>query len=1088
METLIESLNRWGNRANDFAWPLLWQSSLLIGALLLLDLLLRRRARAVLRYALWLLVLLKLLLPPSLALPTGLGYWLSTSHPPTSTPPPPRAMTVITVSGTVPVLPASSWVAPTQPKLSRQGELLLVWLAGSAILLGFLVRRSWQAARLIRQADAANEELQSLLDRCRRQLGLRNSIRLRLSTSAFSPAVCGLWRPAVLLPRELAQRLTPDQLRAVLFHELVHLQRHDVWVNCLQALLQVAYWWHPLVWLANARIRRVREEAVDEAVMVALGSQAETYPVTLLEVAKLAFARPLTALGLVGIFESKGALQKRIRRLLDRPVPRSAKLNVAGILAVAACGALLLPMARGNRAGAPTPATPAATLKSPAANVLVECRFLEIDEDVLRSLAAGPPVLVGTNGHQAWVILPAEVPDRLDQLTKLPGVRLISAPRMTLVSGMTGQISDTHGDSLNGRDVNLRSTCEVTALINGTDIDLTLKASINELAEVDGNGSPAVAASASGHVSREVANVRLTVPDGGGVIVQNPSLQATQGGRLVLVVKPAVQPDARGARAGAEGSPPMADATTTETETLLPETKLQKQRVATLVQDGKLLYEMGRFDEAEARLKSATTNDPSNQAAYYYLKLIAEARSYSRTRDRKGMKKDEAAGTEEIRLPPTQPEDLPTPNPKGDAQAQLETRVFKVDPNTFLEGLQAVGAFRLGDSAQGNSRGGGWKGGFPEVTETIIPFLDVTRQRGGWKGGLPEVTETNLTQAVQDAVRAFFLAAGIDLSPPHQLYYNDRRGLLMVRATPQELDIIQKAIEVLNVAPPQLTIEAKFIEAPAEFVKGIAQGTLISSPDATNQMRILSEPQTRALLEGLEKTAGVSILAAPKVTTLSGRQTQIQVVDFRTIVTGIDPQAVVQPGRTARDATNASPFILEQVPLAPTLDLIPSVAEDGYTLELTALANLTEFLGYDKATNTVSVYVNGEKQDVKPPLPRMRTRQANGRAFVYDGQSLLLIGPAAAVTNRFKDKVPAQVAGDSGAAQGAAVTNRFEDKVPVLGDLPLVGRLFRSEGTSRASRQLLILMTPTVIDPAGNSIHTPDNLPFDPNTIPPQSK
>jgi type II secretory pathway component GspD/PulD (secretin) len=58
----------------------------------------------------------------------------------------------------------------------------------------------------------------------------------------------------------------------------------------------------------------------------------------------------------------------------------------------------------------------------------------------------------------------------------------------------------------------------------------------------------------------------------------------------------------------------------------------------------------------------------------------------------------------------------------------------------------------------------------------------------------------------------------------------------------------------------------------------------------------------------------------------------------------------------------------------------------------------------------------------------------------------------------------------------------------VLGDLPLVGRLFRSEGTWRASRQLLILITPTVIDPAGNPIHTPDNLPFDPNAVPPQPK
>ena len=95
-------------------------------------------------------------------------------------------------------------------------------------------------------------------------------VRIRLTDRRQSPAVCGLFRPVVLLPRALADQLPPAQLRAVLLHELFHLRRGDVWGNCLQALVQILYWWHPLLWLANARIRRVREEAVDDAVMLAL--------------------------------------------------------------------------------------------------------------------------------------------------------------------------------------------------------------------------------------------------------------------------------------------------------------------------------------------------------------------------------------------------------------------------------------------------------------------------------------------------------------------------------------------------------------------------------------------------------------------------------------------------------------------------------------------------------------------------------------------------------------------------------------------------------------------------------------------------
>ena len=146
---------------------------------------------------------------------------------------------------------------------------------------------------------------------------MKFNVPVKLTTNSMSPAVCGLFRPAILIPQSLAENFSDEQLRAVLLHELIHLRRGDVWVNFLQALLQIFYWWHPLVWLANARIRRVREEAVDDAVMLALRDEAEAYAPTLLEVAKLALNRPLASLGLVGIMESRHALRQRIERLVD---------------------------------------------------------------------------------------------------------------------------------------------------------------------------------------------------------------------------------------------------------------------------------------------------------------------------------------------------------------------------------------------------------------------------------------------------------------------------------------------------------------------------------------------------------------------------------------------------------------------------------------------------------------------------------------------------------------------------------------------------------------------------------------------------
>ena len=166
--------------------------------------------------------------------------------------------------------------------------------------------------------------------------------------------MCGLFRPVILLPRSLAERLPPAQLRAVLLHELLHLRRGDVWVNCAQALLQIAYWWHPLLWLANARIRRVREEAVDDAVMLALNEDAEAYAPTLLEVAKLALHRPLASLGLVGILESRNALRQRIERLVDFRPPRKAGLTLGSALAVLAFAAVAVPMGQARAPGEAT--------------------------------------------------------------------------------------------------------------------------------------------------------------------------------------------------------------------------------------------------------------------------------------------------------------------------------------------------------------------------------------------------------------------------------------------------------------------------------------------------------------------------------------------------------------------------------------------------------------------------------------------------------------------------------------------------------------------------------------------------------------
>jgi len=100
-------------------------------------------------------------------------------------------------------------------------------------------------------------------------------------------------------------------------------------------------------------IRRVREQAVDETVQVAMGEKARQYPETLVNVAKLAFKRPALSLRLIGVVESKSALKGRIKHMLGRPIPKSAKLGIIGLIVVLIVvlivGAILLPMAKAER-------------------------------------------------------------------------------------------------------------------------------------------------------------------------------------------------------------------------------------------------------------------------------------------------------------------------------------------------------------------------------------------------------------------------------------------------------------------------------------------------------------------------------------------------------------------------------------------------------------------------------------------------------------------------------------------------------------------------------------------------------------------
>jgi beta-lactamase regulating signal transducer with metallopeptidase domain len=448
---------------------MLWQSSLLIGLMLGVEWMLRKRVRAAVRYALWLVVLAKLLLPPSLAVPTGIGWWLHLAATPNVEP---RILpTTLTDGGAargsnLTVAAEEPGKASQSASVSAAAGALLGSLAVSVSLLAWMTARWRQAVRRARRSCAPPLWLEELLETTRQTAGWRRPVRLCLIEGSLSPAVCGLVRPVLLFPQALVGQLSPQQLRAVFLHEMAHLRRGDLWVNCAQALLQVVYWWHPFLWLANARVRRVREEAVDDIVMTALREQADTYAPTLLQVARLALQRPHVSLGLVGILESHSFLRERIERLLEFRPPRQVGLTLSTGLCMIAVAAVALPMGAGparskvvsaELADAPqqqeVPSQPSTTLQrasaaanasaqGPTANqpqLTIQSKFVEIP-------AAATPIIWQKLGFRAGetnlatTLTAAEVATLLKDIESVPNADLMNLNSVTTLSDRQAMI------------------------------------------------------------------------------------------------------------------------------------------------------------------------------------------------------------------------------------------------------------------------------------------------------------------------------------------------------------------------------------------------------------------------------------------------------------------------------------------------------------------------------------------------------------------------------------------------------------------------------------------------------------------------
>jgi general secretion pathway protein D len=271
---------------------------------------------------------------------------------------------------------------------------------------------------------------------------------------------------------------------------------------------------------------------------------------------------------------------------------------------------------------------------------------------------------------------------------------------------------------------------------------------------------------------------------------------------------------------------------------------------------------------------------------------------------------------------------------------------------------------------------------------------------------------------------------------------------------------------------------------------GSTTGGANVAPGIFSAAGIFTDPQFQVVMRGLSQKKGVDLMTAPSVTTKSGTRATMEVTREFIYPTEFDPPQLPQGGGGGGGIVGGAAPPMIATPTTPTafemrrtgviLEAEPTVGADGNTIELTLAPEVTEFDGFinygspifspssssfQQITSTIAATVGPPatpattvtgfiplaqpEQLITPNVinqPVFSVRKVSTGVSIWDGQTVALGG---LIREDVQD---------------------VEDKIPVLGDLPFIGRLFRTEAENHSKRNLMIFVTAHLIDPSGQRV------------------
>lgn len=262
---------------------------------------------------------------------------------------------------------------------------------------------------------------------------------------------------------------------------------------------------------------------------------------------------------------------------------------------------------------------------------------------------------------------------------------------------------------------------------------------------------------------------------------------------------------------------------------------------------------------------------------------------------------------------------------------------------------------------------------------------------------------------------------------------------------------------------------------------GATTGTASVAPGIFSAAGIFTDPQFQMVIRGLSQKKGVDLMSAPSVTTKSGTRATMEVTREFIYPTEFDPPQLPQGqggsltlggGGGQQIATPTTPTAFEMRQTGVRLEAEPTVGADGNTIELSLSPEVVEFDGF---INYGSPIFSPSSQSVLPIQLTAGIPPGN-TSYIPISQPERLITPNVINQPVFSvRKVTTGVSIWDGqtVALGGLIredVQDVEDKIPLLGDLPFVGRLFKTESEQHFKRNLMIFVTAHLIDPSGQRI------------------